>query len=136
MQQHGERSWLFPPLLNSLSDLSTYLRGVHSVEVWDKDSGDLVAGEIGYSVGSIYTSMTGFYSKSGCGTIQMAVLGKLLEKEGFKVWDLGMSMPYKIDLGARTIERCEWISLLRSCRNDKSVSLCLEGRLDAKQLLV
>jgi len=54
--QHGE-NWLYPPIVEAFKAI--YAAGVHGVdgvrmhsfEIWDKASGDLVAGEMGYSVG-------------------------------------------------------------------------------------
>ena len=37
---------------------------VHSFEVWDAETGELAAGEVGCSVGAVYTSMSGFSSTS------------------------------------------------------------------------
>lgn len=79
---------------------------LHSVEVWSE--GKLVAGELGYVVGSIYTSLTGAYTLEGAGGVQLVALGKLLEKLGFSIWDFGMEMNYKIELGASSVPREKW----------------------------
>mmetsp|Transcript_78609 Transcript_78609/g.163383 ORF Transcript_78609/g.163383 Transcript_78609/m.163383 type:complete len:279 (+) Transcript_78609:177-1013(+) len=105
-----------------------WLRGgatFHSVELWHTESGELVAGEIGYTCGCIYSSATGFSNKdkySGCGTVQLAALGRWLLKLGFQIWDLGMDMDYKRDLGGNPVPRSDWIRILRSCR-DRPVRL-------------
>jgi Leu/Phe-tRNA-protein transferase len=138
IEQHGERSWLYRPLRNALIDLHRSGRKVvHSIELWDAESGQLVAGEIGYHVGSIYTSMTGFYNRDGCGTIQLIALAFLLAKTGITVWDLGMSMDYKLEMGAECISRHDWLRLVRQYRNqnvdwDRIRNL---GRLNVKEQL-
>ena len=142
MQQHGTRSWLYRPLLNALRDLQSGKAkrplncpvSVHSVELWNSE-GKLVAGEIGYCVGSIYTSMTGFHTESGSGSIQLAALAGLLFKVlKFTVWDLGMSMDYKLAMGAELIPRRDWIRLVRDHRQDPR-SLQCDQSTNCRQLI-
>jgi len=116
--QHGE-NWLCERLRRSFKFLaehrSDYPVKFHSIEVWE--NGNLIAGELGYSTGSIYTSLTGFYNVNNTGSVQLCALGKLLERSGFEYWDFGMELGYKKDLGSKTIPRAEWISLVQSTRD-------------------
>jgi hypothetical protein len=73
----------------------------------------LVAGELGYSVGAVYTSLTGFATESGTGTVQLTCLGRWLEASGFLLWDLGMEMEYKFDLGAVLVPRHSFVRSVR-----------------------
>mmetsp|Transcript_110955 Transcript_110955/g.312819 ORF Transcript_110955/g.312819 Transcript_110955/m.312819 type:complete len:272 (+) Transcript_110955:106-921(+) len=91
----------------------------HSVELWDKASGRLAAGEIGYTVGEIYSSCTGFALKEafpGSGTLQLAALGKWLRCCGFTLWDLGMGLKYKFELGGQEEPREAWVAHVRQLR--------------------
>jgi len=118
-------SWLTPQLselyktVNQLPE--RVRRGVrfYSFELWHKDSGKLAAGEIGYTVGAIYSSCTGFALKEefpGSGTLQLCALGKLLQQSGFQLWDLGMEMDYKRSLGGTLYPRASWIASERKFR--------------------
>jgi len=92
----------------------------HSVELWHTKSGELVAGEIGYTCGSVYSSCTGFTRKEqfpGAGTVQLAALGCWLERCGFALWDLGMGMDYKFELGGKLVPRAEWALHVRNLRS-------------------
>jgi Leu/Phe-tRNA-protein transferase len=71
--------------------------------------------------------MTGFYRESGCGSIQLAALAGLLVKSNISMWDLGMSMDYKLEFGASLIDRNQWIRLLREHRLDKRQLECPLG---------
>jgi Leu/Phe-tRNA-protein transferase len=117
IQSQHQNCWLYPPLAAELQKLqlatiaaaaslppqpAPYRTKVFSIELHYQ--GTLVAGEIGYAHGAVYTSMTGFYdpAHSGAGSMQLVALGLLLRQRGFVLWDFGMEMPYKIRLGAKS----------------------------------
>eukprot|EP00434_Breviolum_minutum_P038155 symbB.v1.2.033837.t1/scaffold4260.1/size42279/2 len=102
---------------------------LHSIELYDGPlpEGDtssatapnLVAGEIGYSIGKIYTSLSGFNirGEDGVGWIQLACLGKWLEYKKYSFWSLGHcyspQMEYKRQLGHRIYTRDEFLERLK-----------------------
>ena len=119
--QHGTNCWLYPPLLQAylaihLNKLTNRGVSFHSFEVWNKDD-KLVAGELGYAVGGAYTSLTGFSDASFAGNVQLHATGYLLRQLGFLMWDFGMHMKYKEDLGAIEIPRKEFVARLTSLRD-------------------
>lgn len=78
------------------------------------EEGELVACEIGFLVGDIYTSATGAFCVNGAGLLQLALTAKLMETAGCKVWDLGMGMEYKhAHLKPVEIERNRWVNLVK-----------------------
>ncbi|MCP4753768.1 MAG: hypothetical protein GY866_23025 [Proteobacteria bacterium] len=123
---HHEDCWLHPPLAAALRHMfrtGAYRTKLHSFEVWCGN--ELVAGEIGFAVGSCYSSLTGFHNKKSAGTVQLCAAGRLLEQKGFSMWDLGMEMGYKLDLGARTIPRETFLSQYKTAR-DNACELVVE----------
>jgi len=86
-----------------------------SVELISKETGELIAGEIGYKIGKTYTSLSGFSSKekkyTNYGTLQLILLAKYLQKEGFSFWNLGHPhMQYKQKLGSITHKREDFLA--------------------------
>ncbi len=129
LMAHYDDRWLIPELVESLIQLHrTPLDGVHphSVEVYHQ--GRLVAGEIGYSHGAVYTSLSGFHLKNGAGTVQLLTLAHILRESGYAFWDLGMEGEYKRRLGATLLKREEFLSLYHSCTLDGSSPWLREGR--------
>eukprot|EP00486_Rosalina_sp_Unknown_P012589 CAMPEP_0201588732 /NCGR_PEP_ID=MMETSP0190_2-20130828/158342_1 /ASSEMBLY_ACC=CAM_ASM_000263 /TAXON_ID=37353 /ORGANISM="Rosalina sp." /LENGTH=242 /DNA_ID=CAMNT_0048041433 /DNA_START=457 /DNA_END=1185 /DNA_ORIENTATION=- len=106
----------------------------HSIEIWNED-GELVAGELGTSVGSIYTSLTGFYNESGCGNVQLLVLGHLLQKCDFLLWDLGMFIEYKSSLGAGLLKRNDFLAKYRALREIKTAKLECKEKTNCRDLV-
>jgi len=136
VQQHSE-DWFFRAerwVLRSLfhgegARLTSADRAVtiHSFELWDSE-GKLVAGDLGYTVGAIYTSMTGFRKQhsKGAGEVQLVLTALFLKKLGYAWMDLGMNMKYKQHLGAHIVGRVEFAKLLRQWR-DKHLIIAHES---------
>ncbi len=91
---------------------------VISVELVCFQSQKLVAGEVGYVIGSTYTSLSGFSLKSkpynNCGTLQLVLLAQYLQKERFSFWNLGHPhMEYKQRLGCTVLSREKFLQRWR-----------------------
>ena len=59
--------------------------------------------------------MSGAYikkSKRGYGNILLYTLAYYLKEFGFKYWDMGMKIKYKIEMGGKMIPRKEFINLV------------------------
>jgi Leu/Phe-tRNA-protein transferase len=115
LDYHGRDStWLTKPYRDLLGRLPTGERGdfaLHGVELWSRKQDLLVAGEFGYTLGRIYTSLSGFCTRPalewrGFGTLQMVLLAERLKERGFAFWNMGHpSQAYKCALGARLLDR-------------------------------
>jgi hypothetical protein len=87
-----------------------------AIELRSGSGGKIIGGELGYSIGATYTSLTGFLDRthpysSNLGTLQLVALATLLQKNGYAFWNLGQSfMKYKQQLGAKVTPRGEFLS--------------------------
>jgi hypothetical protein len=96
----------------------------------------LAGGELGYSVGGIYTSLTGFSNEDAAGSVQLAALGKLLLQCGFSHWDLGMEMEYKFTLGADLVARSDFVREVHRTRvEDKDLILRCNEQNNCKEII-
>ncbi len=86
--------------------------------------GDLpLSGEIGFTIGRVYTSLSGWTeerSAEGTGTAQLVLLGRWLQAHGYSFWSLGHcyspEMDYKRQLGHRIFPRSDFRNLLAQHR--------------------
>lgn len=117
---HHKDNWLKEEYLELLkniheSEIKREDFKIISVEVSDKESGELICGEVGYIIGKTYTSLSGFSSRekkySNYGTLQLVLLAKYLENQDFKFWNLGHPhMSYKKKLGCKVYNRSEFLT--------------------------
>ncbi len=114
---HKKDNWLRDKYKDLILELESY-RGddfkINSFELRHKETKELIAGEIGYSINNIYTSLTGFCSKekkyNNYGKLQLVLLAQYLEKNNYKFWNLGHPyMQYKFDLGAKEYKRMDFL---------------------------
>jgi Leu/Phe-tRNA-protein transferase len=117
--------WLKGPYVEIMKELSHIQIHKHgftllAFELYKKEQ--LLAGEIGYIFGSVYTSLSGFYCKndlnhSGLGFLQLVLLGQRLQESGASFWNLGHPhMDYKHKLGAKTVSRLDFIKRWKLAR--------------------
>jgi len=113
-------NWLrgpYPGLLKELANeqgsdsFGTMTPRVIAVEIRDMVNNTLVGGEVGYSTGAIYTSLSGYFLRhqpeyNHMGKLQLTTLAILLQSSGYHFWNLGHPyMEYKVHLGAKVLKR-------------------------------
>jgi len=129
---HGQDSWLSPPYAALMRELAAHeVDGVRAVavELWDAEQNRLIAGELGYTIGAVYVSLTGFLDRSAprhnhFGKVQLAALGKLLRGCGFAFWNLGQTyQEYKFALGAHAEARQRFLKRWREASTQRPAIL-------------
>jgi hypothetical protein len=117
---HGRNSWLIPAysaLFHQLAGGDFGNFAAVAVELVSREAGELVAGEIGYFTGAVYTSLSGAFNRrnprwSHTGKLQLFLFGRLLGRLGAAFWNLGHPyMKYKFDLGASETPRQGFLDL-------------------------
>jgi len=93
-----------------------------SVELVDKNTDELIAGEVGYIIGKTYTSLSGFSSKekkyNNYGTLQLVLLAKYFQEKDFLFWNFGHPhMEYKKRLGCVVYPRNEFLDIFHPVCN-------------------
>jgi len=88
-----------------------------------------LAGEIGFSIGHVYTSLSGWTGErtsEAVGTAQLMLLGRWLRRRGYAFWSLGHcyspEMDYKRQLGHRIYTREQFRALLKRHRGPFELS--------------
>lgn len=118
INKYHHDSWIceeYFKMLNEISNLRFENFKLIAFELYEGNN-DIIAGEIGYYIGKTYTSLSGFFNKekkfNNYGKVQLVLLAKYLEKNGFDFWNLGhTSLKYKEDLGAKIYAREEFLKI-------------------------
>jgi len=119
LETYHSQNWLwgkYREMLLALKKQHNENFELHSFEVCDVQNNQLIAGEIGYSIGKSYTSLSGFCTKekayNNWGKLQLVLLAQYLQTQKYDFWNLGHAcLPYKIDLGAKVYPRNEFLNL-------------------------
>lgn len=122
IQSAYKNCWMegeYAALMQNLCDNTYENFDLFSTELLDTESGELIAGEIGYITHNVYASLSGFHNTSkrykSWGTLQLVLLGQHLQQEQIRFWNLGHPyMDYKTDLGAKILTRGEFLEKWRN----------------------
>jgi Leu/Phe-tRNA-protein transferase len=115
VQTHGA-DWLTPPLVKTLKGMRRGKFPAKPVSFALYREGELKAGEIGISMGRVYTSYSGYHEEDNAGTVQIILMIQWLEENGFSFLDFGMPLEYKTTLGATNLNPHHFVKLFREAR--------------------
>lgn len=119
IEKYHENSWLTSKYLDLIKKIKKHQETdshfqIMSIELKCTQTNKLVAGELGYKIGSTYTSLTGFRSNkkeyNNWGTLQLVLLSMYLQEKNYSFWNLGhANMAYKLQLGAQNYSREDFL---------------------------
>ena len=88
-------------------------RGIaHSVEVWEEDK--LTGGLYGLAIGRCFFGESMFSLKPNSSKIAFVSLCEQLKKWGYALIDCQVENPHLVSLGATTINRADFLSILNA----------------------
>lgn len=116
-----EDSWFseeFVAMMEEMRKSGAYKIKFCSFELWDEN--EIVAGELGFVIGGVYSSLSGFHNVSNTGHVQLYLTNNFLKDNGFSFWDLGMELDYKIHMGGKVLTTDEFYERYAKVR-DKNI---------------
>jgi len=114
IEKSHKNNWLTQKYLTILKSTEGVDKNFQVLAFGIREKDELISGEIGYRIGTTYTSLSGFTKRdkryNNYGTAQLVLLSHYLQKKGFSFWNLGQPyMAYKFALGAKVYERSTFL---------------------------
>ena len=83
-----------------------------SVEVWDNETGELVGGLYGVTIGKVFIGESMFSLVPSASKIALIFLARFLQKHGGKMIDCQLETPHLKSMGARYISYEEYMKIM------------------------
>jgi leucyl/phenylalanyl-tRNA--protein transferase len=103
-------TWITREVFDAYCALAT-LGVAHSIETWEGD--DLVGGLYGVAIGRMFFGESMFARRSDASKVALVHGVRQLRRWGFPLIDCQMSTSHLASLGARTIDRTEFLAVVR-----------------------
>ncbi|ESL07108.1 hypothetical protein TRSC58_05209 [Trypanosoma rangeli SC58] len=126
MKQKGS-TWLDVSYIELLANMASHPACgvcIMALELLEKNSGTVLAGCLGYSVGSVYHDFSMFTMQrgpEGFGNFATKLLGEALQQCGYNIWYWGMRLDYMEQFegkyGGRVVCKSEFITRWGKYRN-------------------
>jgi leucyl/phenylalanyl-tRNA--protein transferase len=111
-------TWITPQMIGAYCEL--HKKGhAHSVEVWEGNT--LVGGLYGVDAGGAFSGESMFCYRSNASKLALLYLIEHLQKRGAEWIDIQMMTPHMAALGAKSIDRSEFLKRLSLALNRKIV---------------
>jgi leucyl/phenylalanyl-tRNA--protein transferase len=111
-------TWITDAMQDAYIDLHE-LGFAHSVEVWD---GEVLAGGMyGVSLGSCFFGESMFSRVQNASKVALVRFSRLMAERGLELLDCQVYSPHLETLGARQITREEFMELLQTCLNHRTL---------------
>ncbi|MCL1094838.1 leucyl/phenylalanyl-tRNA--protein transferase [Shewanella kaireitica] len=109
-----EETWISADIQQAY--LSLHQQGhAHSIEVWEDDV--LIGGLYGLAIGQVFCGESMFHLRTNASKAAMIVLQQHLLRCGFKLIDAQVENPHLDSLGAKSIKRKDFLTLLKHLRD-------------------
>ncbi|ACJ28636.1 Leucyl/phenylalanyl-tRNA--protein transferase [Shewanella piezotolerans WP3] len=109
-----EETWISDDIQQAY--LSLHQQGhAHSIEVWEDDI--LIGGLYGLAIGQVFCGESMFHLRTNASKAAMIVLQQHLLRCGFKLIDAQVENPHLDSLGAKSIKRKDFLTLLKHLRD-------------------
>ena len=108
-------TWITPKIIEAYCELHQ-TGWAHSFETWEKETGRLVGGMYGVSVGRIFSGESMFHIVTGASKFALVGAANILQRCGVTVLDTEMVTSTTALFGAREIPRAQLLKLLKAGR--------------------
>ena len=105
-------TWITGAVFDAYCTLAT-MGVAHSIEAWEGDT--LVGGLYGVALGRMFFGESMFARRSDASKVALVHLVRQLRRWNFPLIDCQMSTSHLASLGARTISRADFLSVVRRC---------------------
>lgn len=126
-------TWITPDMTVAYTRL--HAEGwAHSIEVWDGD--ELAGGLYGLAIGRAFFGESMFSRVTNASKLALMMLCRILQQESFPLIDCQISSPHLASLGARSIERAQFVRLLEeACQPPERADFWPKRRVPATELI-
>jgi leucyl/phenylalanyl-tRNA--protein transferase len=116
-------TWITPEMLKAYRKLHQ-LGHAQSIEVWEDERGSrkLIAGIYGVDVGGVFSAESMFHKKTNASKLALLTLCKFDQMKGRTFLDVQVMTPHLKALGAREIDRTEFLGALDDYDETNSTS--------------
>ena len=115
-RENGDETWITSEMIEAYEHLHQ-LGHAHSLEVWEGDS--LIGGIYGLAIGHVFCGESMFSRGTNGSKIALVYLCQHMIKKGFELLDCQLVNQHLLTMGAESIPRKSFLSILNNNRDHK-----------------